>query len=213
MGNKESENSEATNAGRRNRPQERSGERLKVESGLVAVIDQFMLANSQLHDARSALAEKGVSASEALSDALARYGGSALKLSPGTYQVLRDPEDSFIALSLLEAEESEDTQDSADATEHARELVRAAKSDSKAEAHIFVDTRCLAFVDAALLDDQGLLDELLELRSSGNDKAARDLVRKRGGAVRYGFNKYGDELGAFRFEKENMLVLWPDVAE
>lgn len=213
MGKEESENSESSKQERNSKPQERSGERLELESGRVAVVDQFMLANSQLHEARLALIQGGSSATEALSEALSRYGGTSLELTPGTYQVLRDPEDSFIALSLLSADGDEQTGEPEDATEHARELVRSAKSNSKAEAHVYVDTRCLAFVDAALFDDQDLLSKLEELKTSGKDKAARDLVRKRGGAVRYGFNKYGDELGAFRLDAEQMLVLWPDVAE
>jgi len=187
----------------------RTGERLVVESGHVAVIDQFMLANPQLHTAREELASGGQSDVEALQQALSRYGGSSLALAPGTYQVLRDTEDTFLA--LVPADESDTSPE--EVIEAAKESVRAVRDSAKAEAHVFVDTRCLAFLDAKLLEDQELIKQFAELRSSGNDKGARDLVRKRGGAVRYGFNKYGDELGAFRVQDVEMLALWPDVAE
>ena len=87
------------------------------------------------------------------------------------------------------------------------------RGNLRAISQIYVDTRCLVIVDAKLLADKSQLDEYQELRKSSKDKPARDLIRSYGGAVRYGFNRYGDELGVFRFSESNILALWPDIAD
>ena len=52
-----------------------------------------------------------------------------------------------------------------------------------------------------------------QLWFSGQDKACRDLLRDNGGAVRYGFQRYGDELGIYLVPDENLVALWPDIQE
>ncbi len=79
--------------------------------------------------------------------------------------------------------------------------------------HVFVDTRCLAMIDRELLDDGSLLDKYQQLWFTGQDKACRDLLRDNGGAVRYGFNRLGDELGVHFSTESDVVALWPDVAE
>ena len=44
-------------------------------------------------------------------------------------------------------------------------------------------------------------------------KACRDLLRDNGGAVRYGFQREGDELGIYTIPDENVICLWPDLKE
>jgi hypothetical protein len=68
-------------------------------------------------------------------------------------------------------------------------------------------------VDRELLDDSGLLDKYQQLWFSGQDKACRDLLRDNGGAVRYGFSRNSDELGVYFIPDEDVVCLWPDVAE
>jgi hypothetical protein len=79
--------------------------------------------------------------------------------------------------------------------------------------YVLVDTRCLAMVDRELLDDSGLLEKYQQLWTTGQDKACRDLLRDNGGAVRYGFGRYGDELGVYLSEEDGVVCLWPDLAE
>ena len=78
---------------------------------------------------------------------------------------------------------------------------------------VFVDTRCLAMIDRELLDDHGLLEKYNSLWFGGQEKACRDLLRDNGGAVRYGFRRYGDELGVYTSPDSDIICLWPDVAE
>lgn len=67
-------------------------------------------------------------------------------------------------------------------------------------------------VDRELLDDSELLDKYQHLWFSGQDKACRDLLRDNGGAVRYGFQRFGDELGIYVLPDADVVCLWPDVA-
>jgi hypothetical protein len=68
-------------------------------------------------------------------------------------------------------------------------------------------------VDRELLDDSSLLQKYQELWFAGEDKACRDLLRDNGGAVRYGFQREGDELGIYSIPGENVICLWPDLKE
>ena len=79
------------------------------------------------------------------------------------------------------------------------------------EKTVFVDTRCLVFCDPELLQNQDLLTEYTRLRKEGSDKEARDLLRSKGSAVRYGFNPHGDELAVAKIDGPAVIALWPDV--
>ena len=47
-----------------------------------------------------------------------------------------------------------------------------------------------------------------------NSSCLYDLLRDNGGAVRYGFNRYGDELGIFSLAgNDDVLALWPTVVD
>lgn len=186
-------------------------ERLKVSSGLLLIIDQFMLANRQLLSALPKVAEGDGddwvrSNVAAIREAVERYGGVILEASAGEWEVLRDPAESlFIVARVNGGEESELSQ--------ARQAALDARGNMAAKNRVFIDTRCAVFVDANILASSQVLADYLELRQAGNDKAARDRIREFGAAVRYGFNRNGDELGVFKLEAGLQYALWPDVVE
>jgi len=170
-------------------------ERIAVESGSLVLIDQFMLANPQFAERLKEIIDSEDSVKEAL---IRDYGGLIVNLEPGTYKIERDP---FAYQIIVHPEgdrpESEGLSESA-TVEHG---------------HVLVDTRCLAMIDRELLDDSSLLEKYQQLWFSGQDKACRDLIRDNGGAVRYGFNRHGDELSVFQIPDSNIVCLWPDIVE
>lgn len=169
-------------------------ERIAIESGHMVLIDQFMFANPQFVERLLAMIDDD----PALKTELVQdFGGSVVQIASGTYRIDRDP----FALSIIIHPEQETP---------SRELAELATSH---EGSVFVDTRCVAMVDRELLDDSSLLQRYQQLWFSGQDKACRDLLRDNGGAVRYGFNRQGDELGIYRIPGENVICLWPDVIE
>lgn len=184
-----------------------SRERLKVSSGLALIIDQFMLANNQFLGKISQL--QGIEQEDQLRYATRMFGGCIIRLEKGTYYVYRDPQQNLIVLTPAEGagEESEEEQGSFDFGP-----VINAKGNLVPQYHVFVDTRCLVFIDAAKLFDQELIETYRQYRLSNSDKQGRDLLREHGAAVRYGFNRYGDELGVFELPEENIVALWPDVS-
>lgn len=170
-------------------------ERIAVESGFLVLIDQFMLANPQFTQKLVEL----IDADSVAKDELIRdYGGSVVEVQPGTYRIERDP----YAYSIIIHPEG---------TEVRANEVSERATDSRGR--VFVDTRCLAMIDRELLDDSSLLEKYQQLWFSGQDKACRDLLRDNGGAVRYGFQRYGDELGIYVVPEDDVVCLWPDVAE
>jgi hypothetical protein len=161
----------------------------------LVLIDQFMLANPQFTQKLVEL----IDADAAAKDGLIRdYGGSVVEVQPGTYRIERDP----YAYSIIIHPEGSSVR-SDEVGERATD----------ARGRVFVDTRCLAMIDRELLDDSSLLEKYQQLWFSGQDKACRDLLRDNGGAVRYGFQRYGDELGIYVVPGDDIVCLWPDVAE
>ena len=193
----------------------RTRERLVISSGLVLMLDQFMLANDQF----LRLLPEGefdlLSASEALNKAAKSYGGCVLQIGSDTYCVLRDPSEQVIALCPRGLCVEVDTVEQESSPEYSFDLETLVeqRGNLRALEQVYVDTRCLVLVDANILTDQPSLEEYRDLRKASKDKPARDLIRSYGGAVRYGFNRYGDELGVFRLSEPDILVLWPDVTD
>jgi hypothetical protein len=183
------------NRGRRNPTQAaESGnlrERIAVESGHLVMIDQFMLANQQFISAIQEVIDEDPSKKDEI---VKRFGGNVTVLEPGTYRIARDP---FKFTIVIHPEDTEFDEESLD------------KESSSLEGKVYVDTRCLAMIDRELLDDSELLVKYQELWFTGQDKACRDLLRDNGGAVRYGFNRHGDELGVHKVD--DCVCLWPDV--
>lgn len=170
-------------------------ERIAIESGHLVFIDQFMLANPQFIGRLAQLSDDDADGKDNL---VKDYSGEVVDLEPGTYRIERDP----YAFSIVIHRDGDAPQGeglSRDTTDRIGQ--------------VFVDTRCLAMVDRELLDDRELLEKYQQLWFSGQDKACRDLLRDNGGAVRYGFQRYGDELGIFRMPDSDVVCLWPDVAE
>jgi hypothetical protein len=188
--------------GRRNRGYPRQSaesgnkrERIAVESGYLVFIDQFMLANPQFIDR---VVEMIDASPEDKNRLIQDYGGCVVEVEPGTYRIERDP----FAFSIVVHPEGYNPD-----VEALPELATASRG------HVFVDTRCLAMIDRELLDDSSLLQKYQELWFNGEDKACRDLLRDNGGAVRYGFQRQGDELGIYSIPAENVICLWPDLKD
>lgn len=170
-------------------------ERIAIESGHLVLIDQFMLANPQFVDHLAELIDAEPDTKNSLVE---KFGGIVVELDPGIYRIERDP----FKYSIIIHGERDDT-DQEDIKGESTEDV----------GHIFVDTRCLAMIDRELLDDSVLLQKYQQLWFNGQDKACRDLLRDNGGAVRYGFNRNGDDLGVYRVPGKPIICLWPDVVE
>lgn len=170
-------------------------ERIAIESGSLVLIDQFMLANPQFAEK---LLEIRDEAPEAKDKVIESYGGTVVEISTGTFRIERDP---YAYTIVIHSEDDEEISDS---------VIEEAKDSL---GRVFIDTRCLAMFDRELLDDSLMLDKYQELWLDGNEKACRDLLRDNGGAVRYGFQRYGDELGVYKVPNEDIVCLWPDVAE
>ena len=188
-------------------------ERLEVSSGQVLLIDQFMLGNQQLFDAlppRSTdndasqwLSESG----SAIKTVITRYGGMIISVAKGTWGVLRDPQESLFVIGQLTEEITN--------LDRAKDVAMDARGNADPIGRVLIDTRCVVFIDAAILANTEFLTEYRKMRQSNQDKAARDVLRENGAAVRYGFRRDGDELGLFRVadgEKE-IIALWPDVVD
>lgn len=170
-------------------------ERIAIESGALVLIDQFMLANPQFIEKLETLVD---AAPEEKDDVIEAFGGTVVDLEPGTYRIDRDPFKFSIVIH------SDD--DSPDIDE-----LKAQEPEKIG--NVFVDTRCLAMIDRELLDDSELLSKYQQLWFGGQDKACRDLLRDNGGAVRYGFNRHGDDLGVFSVPSSSVVCLWPEGSE
>ena len=167
-------------------------EKLIITSGKLLVIDQFMLSNEQFSSLLSA-SQQEVSVEEAV----LRFGGLVVNIPNGNYLVFRDPYQMIIVVAPSDDGEPDFSQIIAD-------------HDALAEiGKVYVDTRCVVFLDLDTLRDETVLHEYSSLRRRGEDKQARDLIRKQGGAVRYGFSSVGDELIAHSSADNKILALWP----
>lgn len=170
-------------------------ERIAVESGSLVLVDQFMLANPQFVQRFNEVVDEPI---ETKNELIEYFGGRVVEVTPGTYRIERDP----FRYSIIVHPEG-----------HFPGGDGVAERATSSLGHVFVDTRCLAMVDRELLDDSALLDRYQQLWFSGQDKACRDLLRDNGGAVRYGFSRNSDELGVYTIPGEDIVCLWPDVAE
>ena len=167
-------------------------ERISVESGQLIFIDQFMLANPQFVDA----VIKNADATPEDRDALvSEFGGCIVSLEPGQYKIDRDP----FELSIIVHPEGDSIQRDTLTRESTQNIGK-----------VFIDTRCLAMIDRELLDDNDLLLRYQDLWFKGEEKACRDLLRDNGGAVRYGFQRYGDDLGVYYRADDGVVCLWPE---
>jgi hypothetical protein len=186
-------------------------ERISVESGNLVLIDQFMLANPQFMQGLSTILDEGADKKDAM---IRDFGGEVVQVAPGTYRIDRDPFQSSIVIHPEKRGEQPtegDEMDERDAQPEAP-VVSADSANDKNVGKVYVDTRCIAMIDRELLDDSSLLEKYHQLWFSGRDKACRDLIRDNGGAVRYGFQRYGDELDIKMNQEGDTLRLTPTAA-
>ncbi|MGI6524766.1 MAG: hypothetical protein ACOX2O_05655 [Bdellovibrionota bacterium] len=170
-------------------------ERIAIESGSLVLIDQFMLANPQFVDRLLEIIDDGPEVKDEL---IRKYGGAVVELPVGTYKIKRDPYAYTIVIHRDNVPNSKE------------ELMELA---TESQGCTYIDTRCLAMIDRELLDDSLLLEKYQQLWFGGHEKACRDLIRDNGGAVRYGFRRFGDELGVYTIPDDGVVCLWPDLAE
>jgi len=154
-----------------------------------------MLANPQFVDQLLEIIDEEPSVKDEL---IKKYGGAVIELGVGTYRIKRDPYAYTIVVHRSNVPDS-------------KERLMEEATDNKGS--VFIDTRCLAMIDRELLDDSALMEKYQQLWFGGHEKACRDLIRDNGGAVRYGFHRFGDELGVYAIPGEDVVCLWPDVAE
>lgn len=166
-------------------------ERIQVESGFLVLIDQFMLANPQFLERVEATMNESP---EVKNQIIEEFGGVVVQLEPALYRIERNPFHTTIVVHQEGELPEADTLPSIASEESGK---------------VFVDTRCLAMIDRELLDDADLLNKYKDLWFAGEDKACRDLLRDNGGAVRYGFQRFGDELLVFSSTEGNLVALWP----
>ncbi len=186
-------------------------EHLHLPSGKLAVIDQYMLGNQQfLSELRSGSSNSTLTP-EKIDIAIGKFGGSTIQLEPGHWVVYRDP----IEFLLLVSPRIGDAYSIPFAWTDAfsREQIFGPRLKEEAVGKVFVDTRCIVFLDCNLLSNADVLNNYGAMRRSGDDKSARDLLRENGAAVRYGFNRDGDELGLFVLDQIGSVALWPDIVE
>lgn len=205
----------AENSGGQPRRPSNGLERLNVSSGVVVCIDQFMLGNSQFLSLVGSPDDR-----DSLNEALERYNSCAVDLKPGTYVVHRDPVAKLVLIApetfsvasdqLPETEESFPSDDVSIQRESLNRCVEERKKKWNLVSGIYIDNRCMVLIDADLIYNSDLMKQYRDLRSKQDAKAARDLLRQNGAAVRYGFNSTGDELAVSVVPDENLVALWPD---
>lgn len=181
-----------------------STEQLAISSGKLFVIDQFMLGNKQFTEQ---LQSENIKSDKLLQN----YGGCSLSLTDGDYFLLRDPR---IATIVIVSSKHLDhlglgikDVDSSDFLVEREEI--------EVKGRVFVDTRCIVFADNSLLTKSDVIADYSKKRESQEDKKARDFLRQNGAAVRYGFNRYGDELavGTAVIDDHEIVLIWPDVTD
>lgn len=174
----------------------KSQEKLIVSTGSVLCIDQFMLANKQCLNA--------LESGDDLAEVVSRYGGVVFSFPNGEYQVFRDSKLQVVAIAQ-EATVPCNDEDGLGA------VIESFGPSAHSESTVRIDTRCLVISDSSIFSDSKLLTKFGELRRDDKEKEARDLLREHGAAVRYGFNKWGDELALFsRTEPDALAALWPE---
>jgi hypothetical protein len=174
-----------------------STERVEIVSGLMLVIDQYMIGNP---DFLRALPEEFKPDSDEFYDALCEeaevYGGFALQVSPGSYSVYRNTYEKTLVV-FPEFDAGKITSD------------RISEIAEKGEVlgSVILDTRCIAILDAALCFRENIIEAYRKLRTENDDKAARDMIRENGASVRYGFSRRSEEIEGYFEENGDIVVL------
>ena len=191
-------------------------EKLKIESGSVLLVDQFFLVNQAVTPEA-----EGSSQATSPADFLKRTSGLLISLTPGTYSIYRDPVRRIILVypegrsidlrplppgaSEREAEDHSGSAEGQTRISLERVLLDAQSRDPRGT--VLVETRALALIDQAFLDDAVQRGRYTELFRSGDRKEARDYLRSIGGAVRYGFDRGADTMSVYALFDGNVLLL------
>ena len=166
-------------------------EELRVVSGEVLAIDQFMLGNEQL-----------LQGLEATKEGVARFGGAVLPMAEGIWKVYRFPREKAFVLTPKSVPE-----DALPAIlDEAMQGFEVRGKTELLDRPVFVETRCVVFLDWKTARDPEVMGHFRELRKDGKDKEARDFLREKGAAVRYGFSQESDELKSFLLQPEGAVV-------
>ncbi|HMO17668.1 MAG TPA: hypothetical protein PKA63_05830 [Oligoflexia bacterium] len=174
-----------------------STERVEVVSGLLLVMDQFMLSNPDFLQAIPKTFEPDEEEFfTTLADQAEEFGGFILEISPGSYTVFRN---TYTRTMAVFPEFDGATLDESRFDEIAE--------NGESVGSVLIDTRCVVIFDAALCYRERLISEYRKLRRENDDKAARDMIRENGASVRYGFSRRSEELEAFFDEGSEILVL------
>ena len=172
-------------------------ERVEVVSGLLLVIDQFMIGNPDfLRALPTDFEPDSDDFFESLCEEVENYGGIVFQLSPGTYSVYRNTYKKTIVV-FPEFDADKVTEERVDEIIEGGEVLGA----------MTLDTRCIAIIDPALCYREHLIEQYRNLRKEEDDKGARDMIRENGASVRYGFSRKGEEIEGFYDENEDILVL------
>lgn len=176
---------------------ESSTERVEIVSGVMLVIDQFMVGNP---DFLRALPDDFNPESDEFFDALCEeaenFGGFALQVSPGSYTVYRNTfEKTLVVFPEFDAEKV--TEDKIEDIAEQGEVLGS----------VILDTRCLAILDAALCFRENVIEAYRKLRLENDDKGARDMIRENGASVRYGFSRRSEEIEGYFDEASDIVVL------
>lgn len=175
-----------------NQPEVRvTSEKLSLSSGRLLIIDQFLLSQKPFVEAFA-----GAPNLQTATD----FGASLIDLEAANYFVSRSPLDQMMCVSSSEVSD-EDV-----------DRLKSMSAESLTDSPVIIDTRCVVFIDAALIDSGEVMTEYRKVRETRGEKAARDFLRERGAAVRYGFNRLGDKLkiGQAALSGRKYLLLTPD---
>lgn len=173
-------------------------EELEIRSGKMLLVDQFMLGNAQF---QRSLGVGGAPDGVLPENHLRDFGAAVVSLDPGRWKVFRFPREQAFIICRMDTHE-----DVLPAMlEEALHAFPPGKAPGKER--VYIETRCIVFLDWQLVRDADLLEKFSSLRKAGRDKEARDLLRESGAAVRYGFSQDSDELGIFVIEPEGAIVM------
>ncbi len=174
-----------------------STERVEIVSGIMLVVDQFMVGNP---DFLRALPEEFKPDSDEFFDALCEeaevYGGFALQVSPGSYTVYRNTfEKTIVIFPEFDADKISESR------------IEDVAENGEVLGSVILDTRCLAILDAGLCFRENIIEAYRKLRLEDDDKGARDMIRENGASVRYGFSRRSEEIEGYYDENGDVVVL------
>jgi hypothetical protein len=154
--------------------QERYQERVVLGTGVGVIIDQFMLANAHYQEAVATSDENSVDAT------IQKFGGVVYQLIADEYIVHRDPDQDLIIIG--EQVNNDFPEDGLPGDELGK---------------VNIDTDYVLILDRKLAIDQEFLKKYRSYWRERNPKAARDLLRQSGGAVRHSFLKSSHQLAVY----------------